>query len=300
MRRLLPLSLSLRMALFAAVATLPLSRPLLADEGGGSLYLPGSFASMAAVPGAPGWSTDLTYYHASSGARNVSERADLAYGGVAYTFATPVLGGQLALGMVGAFGRMSVTMAGVSRDARLGVMDVTPTASLRWNTGVHNFLAYTMVNIPTGTYNRSRLANFGLNHWGQDAGVGYTYFDKDTGYEFSVVAGATYNGENKATRYRNGFDTHIDFGASKLFSNTYQLGLAGYYYQQTGADRGQGAGPGNNKSRVIALGPQIGYLFPAGGAQGAINLRAYREFAAANRPAGWNVWLTLSFSPAGP
>jgi hypothetical protein len=29
-------------------------------------------------------------------------------------------------------------------------------------------------------------------------------------------------------------------------------------------------------------------------------VKAYREFAAENRPEGWNVWLTIAFSPAPP
>ena len=49
--------------------------------------------------------------------------------------------------------------------------------------------------------------------------------------------------------------------------------------------------------RVAGIGPQIGYLFPAGEMQGYVNLKGYKEFAAENRPEGWNVWLTLAFSP---
>jgi hypothetical protein len=31
-----------------------------------------------------------------------------------------------------------------------------------------------------------------------------------------------------------------------------------------------------------------------------MNLKGYGEFDARNRPSGWNVWLTLSISPAAP
>ena len=34
--------------------------------------------------------------------------------------------------------------------------------------------------------------------------------------------------------------------------------------------------------------------------QGYVNLKAYGEFDARNRPSGWNGWLTLSISPAAP
>ena len=57
---------------------------------------------------------------------------------------------------------------------------------------------------------------------------------------------------------------------------------------------------GDFKSRVSAVGPQIGYLFPVGDMQGYLNLKGYKEFDAANRPEGWNVWLTFAISPTAP
>jgi hypothetical protein len=51
--------------------------------------------------------------------------------------------------------------------------------------------------------------------------------------------------------------------------------------------------------RVAAVGPQIGF-FPIADAQGYINLKAYSAFAAENRPAGMNAWLTLVISPKTP
>ncbi len=57
---------------------------------------------------------------------------------------------------------------------------------------------------------------------------------------------------------------------------------------------------GGFKSRVLGIGPQVGYLFPVGDAQGYVNLKGYGEFDAANRPSGWNVWLTFAISPAAP
>lgn len=285
--------------LLAAVACVSIARPSHADEGGASLYLPGSFASMAAVPGAPGWSASLSYYHASAAEGTASERSDLAYGTVTYAFATPVLGGQLSLTLAGAVGAMSVAIADTRTDSRWGVNDLVPAAAIRWTAGVNNYMVYTLTNVPSGTYNASRLANFGLGHWGQDAGVGYTYFDKDTGYEFSAVAGLTYNFENPTTRYQNGIDAHVDFAASKFLTDQIQLGVVGYVYQQLTGDSGSGATLGRNMATVAAFGPQAGYLFPIGDQQGYLNLRIYREFAAENRPAGWNMWLTFSVSPQG-
>jgi hypothetical protein len=76
--------------------------------------------------------------------------------------------------------------------------------------------------------------------------------------------------------------------------------LVGYAYQQPTADSGVGATLGDFKSRVFAMGPQIGYLFPIGDMQGYLNLKGYKEFGAENRAEGWNVWLTFAISPAAP
>ena len=51
-------------ALAMAAALLLAPRPAAADEGGVSFWLPGQFSSFAAVPGDPGWSLPVVYYHA--------------------------------------------------------------------------------------------------------------------------------------------------------------------------------------------------------------------------------------------
>ena len=65
-------------------------------------------------------------------------------------------------------------------------------------------------------------------------------------------------------------------------------------------DSGSGDKVGPFESRVIGIGPQIGYLFPVGDMQGYVNLKAYGQFDARDRPSGVNVWLTFAISPAAP
>jgi hypothetical protein len=60
------------------------------------------------------------------------------------------------------------------------------------------------------------------------------------------------------------------------------------------------ATPGPFKSRVVGVGPQVGFIFPVGDMQGFLNLKAYKEFAGEHRPEGWNAWVTLAISPAAP
>jgi hypothetical protein len=54
-------------------------------------------------------------------------------------------------------------------------------------------MTYLTGNVPVGAYDRTRLSNIGIGHGALDGGAGYTYFNEQTGYEFSAVAGLTYN-----------------------------------------------------------------------------------------------------------
>src|SRR5262249_30708416 len=140
---------SLRVAAAVAGVDLALvtSKSSLADEAANSLYLPGLFGSLAAVPGEPGWSLAFVYY-AYGGKLNlntigsIAERQDMVYGALNYTFKQPVLGGQLAVGVASATGRAWGQIAGGFEDSRWGFNDVVPSAALRWNNGVHNWMVY--------------------------------------------------------------------------------------------------------------------------------------------------------------
>jgi hypothetical protein len=93
---------------------------------------------------------------------------------------------------------------------------------------------------------------------------------------------------------QSGVDFHFDRGASQFLSKQLFVGLVGYAYQQIPDDTGGAAILGGFRSRVLGVGPQIGYIFPIGGMHWYLNLKGYGEFDAANRPSGWNTWLTFS------
>jgi hypothetical protein len=316
-----------------------MSEAVYADESGVSYWLPGRFSSLAATPQVPGWSMAEVYYHttveasgATAAAReiqigripanvnvslnlNLNAQADLILLNPTYTFGTPVLGGQFAMGITGLFGRANTSIDGTLTtvlgplvanrtgsisDSLTSVGDLYPQATLKWNAGVHNFMTYLTGDIPVGAYDSTRLSNLGIGHGAIDGGGGYTYFNPATGYEFSAVAGFTYNLKNQDTQYQSGIDFHVDWGMSKFLSKQVFVGLVGYGYQQITDDFGQNPILGGFRSRVVGIGPQIGYLFPVGDMQGYLNLKGYGEFDAANRPSGWNTWLTFSISPMAP
>jgi hypothetical protein len=332
-----------QLALGAIVALLALpDGPAQADEGGVSFWIPGFFGSLAAVPTTPGWSMTTIYYHDSvSAGANVARAREFQIGNVpvnftgnlsatvnanvdlgllvgTYTFETPVLGAQVSVALMAAYGSNSTSLAGSLMGTLTGpgggtfpfsrfdsinsdivaFGDLVPFYQMKWNAGVNNFMTYVTGDMPAGAYQSTRLANLGIGHWAIDAGFGYTYFDQKAGREASAVLGFTYNFINPSTQYQNGVDMHLDWGVSQFLTKQWQVGLVGYLYQEIGCDSGSGDRVGCFQSRVVGVGPQVGYIFPVGDMQGYLNLKAYGEFANANRPAGWNLWLTFNLSPA--
>jgi hypothetical protein len=310
-------------SLLAALSIAPFSDIASADESGFSFWLPGQYASFAATTSEPGWSYETTYYHAWDAARagtpilrggvtlqaGLKSPSDLFMFTPTYVFATPVLGGQAAVGMQGTFGRVATsasatltgpggaTLSGTRADDVVGFGDLSPNASLTWTHGVHNLMVYATAGIPTGAYDATRLSNLGLGHWAVDSGAGYTYLDEKAGFEWSAVLGFTYNFINPVTQYQSGVDAHLDWGISPFVSDKMSIGVAGYIFEEVTGDSGPGAKLGAFKGRVAGIGPQIGFFFPLAGQQGTLTFRAYHEFDAKNRPDGWNTWVTLSLEP---
>jgi hypothetical protein len=105
-----------------------------ADENGVSFWLPGIYGSLAAAPLQPGFSFTTFYYHTSVEASGQTARArEISIGQIpatltanvsanlnadldvqfvlpSYTFATPVLGGQATIGLLGAYGRNNTSL----------------------------------------------------------------------------------------------------------------------------------------------------------------------------------------------
>ncbi|HXX50314.1 MAG TPA: transporter [Xanthobacteraceae bacterium] len=253
-----------------------------------------------------------------TGSANVHADATLGFVAPTYVFATPFLGGQASATLLFGYGNnntslnatgtataflptpISITKSVALQQDTMGFTDLIPQFADRWNAGVNNYMVYLTGDIPVGLYSSSNLANIGLGHGAIDGGVGYTYFDQKTGHEFSAVLGFTGNFQNQSTGYTSGIDSHLDWGASQFLSKQLMVGLVGYFYEQLTPDSGCAPVLCPFESRVIGVGPQIGYIFPVAGMQGYLNLKGYGEFDNENRPAGWNVWLTFVLSPAAP
>jgi hypothetical protein len=308
-------------------------------RAGSLFWLAGEFGSLAAAPQVPGWAIAFVdLYNPVSGGGNVAAAWQVTINGFkgavnvnlnatlkanpnlvlaspTYVFATPVFGGQFAVNLAGAYGRsiaglsgtlteslggITVTKQGSIEDGRDGWSDLYPEASLRWNSGVNNFMVYSTGDIPVGTYDSSRLANLGIGHGAIDGGVGYTYFDEKTGHEFSAVTGLTYNFVNPSTGYQNGVDWHLDWGASQFLTKTLQVGAVGYFYDQITPDQGCLQSLCPFESRTVGVGPQLGIIIPGAWKQTYLNFKAYWDIDTQNRASGASALITLAFSPMPP
>lgn len=287
-----------------------------ADEGGTPFWLSGQFASMAAVPETPGWSLSVNpyYYNGSTDSKKRTQKgptvvtgtrsyAPIVYLQPGYAFETTILGGTPYLAVSWGPGKartesetsQSATGSETGRgDTLWGGTDISPFASIAWNSGKHNWMTYLTANLPTGTYNASNLSNLGIGHAALDWGGGYTYYNPSTGLEFSAVAGLTYNFLNPATDIKSGIDSHVDWGASKTIGEHWLVGVAGYVYYQLTGDTGSGNQVGPYLSQVGAIGPQASYLFDVNGQTASLSLRAYKELWADNRPQGYALFLALT------
>ena len=297
---------------FASLGALALtSHPAKADAGGVGFWLPGGMGSLSAVPGQAGWSFTTVYVHLDANAGGGKElqnnasivtglhaRADALGFLPAYTFETPVLGGQLTVGAAGVPGNVGLNIgetltgprgnqiSGNARDERTTFADVYYLATLKWNQGVNNFMWYVLGNIPSGTYDPTRLANLSPGYTAVDSGVGYTYLNPHTGHELTAVVGLTYNGMNDALQYRNGIDLHFDWAVSQFVSKSVHVGIAGYVYQQVTGDSGAGAKLGDFKGRVSAIGPMLTYSFTVDKTPISTSVSWMQEFNARNRLEG--------------
>src|SRR5262249_12947070 len=160
-----------------------------ADEAGVSFWLQGQFGSFAAAPSNPGWSFESTFYHATAAAGpsiSFARGGGVQTGGKAppdfvmltpaYVLATPILGAQAAVGWTALYGRNTTSvsatltgpggasLSGSRSDYVVGLGDLYPAASLKWERDVHNFMIYATTAVPVGVYDPIRLASMGLGH----------------------------------------------------------------------------------------------------------------------------------------
>lgn len=140
--------------------------------------------------------------------------------------------------------------------------------------------------MPTGNYDKNRIANTGRNAWALSPQLGLTYFDPSSGWEVSGAAIYVNSFANTDTHYRSGDIVHVEYAVGKMLAPQFKIGAVGYYAQQLSADSGAGATLGSRKLRVAAIGRGVTFTFTVNDTIVNLVAKYYREFDAQNTTQG--------------
>ena len=259
-----------------------MASPALAEEGGTGHATPGGVATMTdAAPTKPGWVIEPMYinYHGDFNAKNLipiggleslglSATADVFVLGALYTVKKKLWGAYYSAGAFLPY--MSLDVVGkvndtVVRDSVSGISDLTMIpVMLAWKNEAWQYTASLSIYAPTGEYNVGELAQLGLNYWTADPMIGAQYSNPETGFNFGINTGMTFNTENNDTNYDSGSMFHIEATIQQILpvgKGYLTLGLDAFYWQQVTDDSGAGA-KFDFKGRTMGIGPVVSYILP--------------------------------------
>nr|HPG72462.1 transporter [Syntrophales bacterium] len=202
------------------VAAAALASPALATEGGGGAYPNGAEGFMAGALPPPGtyFINYLTYYTASKFKDNNGNDAPgdfklkVAADVLRFVHVTnyKVLGANWAVHAFIPIAYQDVSVPGRDDD-RFGLGDIIiDPIILGWHSRNVHVTVGLDIYIPTGSYNKDRLANIGRNYWTFEPVLGVTFLS-DGGFEVSAKFMYDINTENDDTKYRSGQEFHVDY-----------------------------------------------------------------------------------------
>ena len=302
----------LLIVLMTVIAATP--RPATGAEGGYSNYLAGTYGDfgMALAP-TETWTlrNDFYYYDASTDlsvrSGNVEVGADLRFlmnfTTLLYKPEVELFGAQFAAGVF-------VPLVDLDIDSRLSIGDSVFSASdgatglgdialipfaLYWNRGNLHMSFAEFIVTPTGDYSVTNGINNSLNYWSFDTNFALTYLNPETGRDISFNLGHIYNTENEDTDYQTGQELHLDVVFNQFLSETFAIGLHGFYLKQITGDSGSGALLGDFRAEAAGIGPGLLWTKQLGGQSVSFIAKWLHEVHAENRMEGDHVFLSFAF-----
>jgi hypothetical protein len=178
----------------------------------------------------------------------------------------------------------------VHRDFGLGDIQIAPVL-LAWHGKQWDAAFGYAWWAPSGDYSTANPASIGKGFWSQMFTFGGTYyFDPEKTWAVSLLNRYEFNQPNQDLNYRPGQILTMEWGLSKSLTKTIDVGLIGYYQQQTTDD--SGANVTKLHAHVVGVGPEISAVCTKLGV--IASLRYVREIEAAYRPEGNLLTLTLT------
>lgn len=286
-----------------------LSPNLLAAEGGYSNYIPGTYGDFAAAmaPATPFTvRNDVYFYDAKisetvrGGNVEIDSQLSMLINLTTFIYKPDieVFGAKYGVGFVAPL--ISTTLDTSINDLQsksdvsgMGDLTLVP-AALFWNVDNFHFSLAEYIVTPSASYSTEEALNPSLNYWTFDTNVAATYLNFETGQDYSINLGYSINTENSATQYKTGNELHIDYMFNQFLSETWAVGLQGFYLKQMSSDSGEGALLGGIKGRAAGFGPAVMYSSVIGKQPVSFIAKWLHEYKAENRIEGDHIYLSFA------
>lgn len=286
-------------ALIALSAMLGLTSNVGATEGGGGAYPNGAedFLSGAAPPPGTYFINYFDFYSAKRfKGNNGNNLFPFKLDVYANTFRLiHITNKQLLGGFWGAhifipLVKMDLHRSPFGRGSEEGLGDIiVDPFILSWHGKNWHIVTGVDIYCPTGEYDKNRTVKIGRNYWTFEPVVAGTYIT-DNGYEASAKFMYDFNTRNNDTDYRSGQEFHVDYTLGKKIGNL-EMGVGGYYYQQTSDDHAPG-GAALKKGMTVSVGPQLKYDYK----NMSFAVKYLFEVDTYNRPEGNNLWAKFTYA----
>ncbi len=291
-----------RFIFFILLFFLVLNENTLATEGGGGAYPNGAEDFMAGAVPPPGtyFLNYLTYYSADkfmdkNGKSSIKD-FELKVTANVFRFLhvtnTKIFDGNWAMHVFIPVLNVDVSLPiGSKSKTGLGDIIIDPFI-LSWHSKNWHFATGLDIYIPTGDYDKNRLANTGRNYWTFEPIFAFSYIS-DNGFDISFKFMYDFNTKNTDTDYLSGQEFHFDYTVGKKIDN-WTFGLGGYFYKQITSDKDNGlkVEPDGNKGQAFAIGPQIKYEYK----NTSFTLKYQKEMEVKNRPEGDKFWFKFVYA----
>ncbi len=189
---------------------------------------------------------------------------------------------------------LKIDALGVADD-RWGIGDLfVEPLGVKWHGARYDAALSAGGYIPVGTYDSQEPASAGKDMWTLMLTAGGTvYFDAGKTWAASILSRFETHSTQNDLDIRPGNSFHFEYGLSKTFDRTLDVGVAGYCRWQVSDSKGDDlTTPPDDRQRVFAAGPEVNYFIPQH--RLFVSLRGLHEFGARGRSEGQLATLTLT------
>ena len=281
-----------------------LAMPALLHAQSTGHYVPGAEGIKGASLPPPGWYVrDYNIFYSSGQFNNAMGNKVGAANLDVFTYANvprliwitdaKILGGFLGVDALVPLVYQSLgvnTSGGRFRDSTFGIGDIFAEGTLSWHIQQFDFSLAAGFWAPTGNSSAPLTTNAGSGFWTPMLTAGVTwYIDTEKTWSVSALNRYEINTEQRDTGVTPGQAYTLEWGVAKTLNKAVDLGVVGYFQQQTTRGNVNGS---RNLGSVAAVGPEINVAFPK--PMVFVSFRYLYEFMAKDRAQGQTFSLTLT------